>query len=621
MTRDSKLLTRKLGSCFWSRHNRRENKIQLNMDASPAESTGNKVCPGHGVVFDDLPRAHIDHYLVALVFPPLLEETVSSSLPDFRHVKTFTKTATMTLNDASRVPRAISVPFKGIGVPVALRVEVGPTGPYQGDSRGSQDHEGPGPGPTAHEKGAGPQLPRLLGLPDDRRLRTPVDSFLSRHPAVTLVTTPRGSDTSVAYKRRRDATPCPEKARVAFGSAQSRAVLPLAGLKGGTSRLANLALRTTDALHRLGPGAYSADNLGALYDVLNKVTSKYGPCARTALRFRDVDQHLPAPNAYQQLDLGDQPAAPCAAAPFNTTTGRRALVSSDTPGPGSYSPGAFSLPGLPVTVVCGAGEGPGRCDGCLQDLPPGVEFWALEAGAAAVAGAGMQGQAPARGSLLCQACMLAARRQPRDLARFTRWQLDAFRKSRDCSDIHRHEGTKAKILLVDPKTVAKRRRKEAYLAKYFRDHTVVDPDYMPGTEPARLTEQDEQRVPIQDDFCCLHEAFNSFNKDQMSFGLRLPSDLIYNTMKRCALDFHPSLSSSLRTTAERSSSLRSAADVRRRSSTGPAPAPAPALQALMAAHRSARSATRAAAAASSPGQSRKGSASHVTGREDDAPSS
>lgn len=60
-------------------------------------------------------------------------------------------------------------------------------------------------------------------------------------------------------------------------------------------------------------------------------------------------------------------------------------------------------------------------------------------------------------------------------------------KSRDCSDIHRHEGTKAKICLVDPKTVAKRRRKEAYLSRYFRDHVVVEPDFMPGTEPAKLS--------------------------------------------------------------------------------------------------------------------------------------
>ena len=64
----------------------------------------------------------------------------------------------------------------------------------------------------------------------------------------------------------------------------------------------------------------------------------------------------------------------------------------------------------------------------------------------------------------------------------------ASQKTRDCSDIHRHEGTRAKIFLVDPATVEKRRRKEAYLAKYFRDHMVVDPDYIPGTEPAKLSE-------------------------------------------------------------------------------------------------------------------------------------
>ncbi|XP_026291634.1 uncharacterized protein LOC113216117 isoform X2 [Frankliniella occidentalis] len=389
-----------------------------------------------------------------------------------------------------------------------------------------------------------------------------------------------------------------EQARVAFGSAQSRAVMPLAGLKGGASRLANLALRTTDALRDLGPAAYHAANLGALYDVLHKVTSKrgVGPGARTALRFREVDQHLPAPNTYQVV-LGGLSGAPCAV-PFNTNTTRTALVCSDTPGPGSYSPGAFNLPGVPVAVRCGAGEGPGRCEGCLQELPAGVEFWALDAAV----------QGLARGCVLCQACMLGARRQPRDLARYTRWQLDAFRKTRDCSDIHRHEGTKAKILLVDPKTVAKRRRKEAYLAKYFRDHTVVDPDFMPGTEPAKLTEGEQARgVPRKDDFCCLHEAFNSFNKDHMSFGLRLPSDLIYNTMKRCALDFHPSLSSSLRTTTERSSSLKS--DGRRRSGGSRA------LHSL----KSSGATQSEHGGASTADQSRRESTTHVTGREGESP--
>ena len=62
-----------------------------------------------------------------------------------------------------------------------------------------------------------------------------------------------------------------EQARVAFGSAQSRAFMPLAGLRGSASRLANLAMRTTDNLHHLGPAAYSTANQGALCDVLNKV--------------------------------------------------------------------------------------------------------------------------------------------------------------------------------------------------------------------------------------------------------------------------------------------------------------------------------------------------------------
>ncbi|KAJ1530773.1 hypothetical protein ONE63_005626 [Megalurothrips usitatus] len=313
--------------------------------------------------------------------------------------------------------------------------------------------------------------------------------------------------------------------------------MPLAGLRGGASRLANLALRATDGLHHVGPGAYSAASCGALYETLNKVTSTrgVGPGARTALRFRDLDQHLPAPNTYQTVCRA--PPSP-SKVPFNTASFRKPLAVSNTPGPGSYSPGAFSLPGVPVAVRCGAGEGPGRCEGCLQELAPGVEFWACD----------QPVQGLPRGSVMCQACMLRARKTlPGQLARFSRWQLDAFKKCRDCSDIHRHEGTRAKILLVDPKTVAKRRRKEAYLSKYFRDLLVRGPDLVAGTEPATLTEAELQvyRAPAPD-FCCLHEAFNSFNRDRMSFGLRasLPSGLFYNTYKRCALDFDPSSTSS-----------------------------------------------------------------------------
>lgn len=71
-----------------------------------------------------------------------------------------------------------------------------------------------------------------------------------------------------------------EKARVAFGSAQSRVVGPLAGLRAGASRLANLAVRATDTLVDLGPAAYTVANLGALYDTFNKVRAHRTPPPR-----------------------------------------------------------------------------------------------------------------------------------------------------------------------------------------------------------------------------------------------------------------------------------------------------------------------------------------------------
>lgn len=51
--------------------------------------------------------------------------------------------------------------------------------------------------------------------------------------------------------------------------------------------------------------------------------------------------------------------------------------------------------------------------------------------------------------------------------KYTRSYLQSFRKVRDCSNIHNHEGTNARLMLKTEKDLKKQRFREAYMSLYF----------------------------------------------------------------------------------------------------------------------------------------------------------
>ncbi|KAG7198213.1 hypothetical protein KM043_005621 [Ampulex compressa] len=67
---------------------------------------------------------------------------------------------------------------------------------------------------------------------------------------------------------------------------------------------------------------------------------------------------------------------------------------------------------------------------------------------------------------LCRICMT---KEFQEQGQFKRVELKCFNKIRDCSSIHSHEGTNAKMWLMNPSDVAKWIRREAYLAAYFKN--------------------------------------------------------------------------------------------------------------------------------------------------------
>ncbi|EZA51785.1 hypothetical protein X777_09542 [Ooceraea biroi] len=67
---------------------------------------------------------------------------------------------------------------------------------------------------------------------------------------------------------------------------------------------------------------------------------------------------------------------------------------------------------------------------------------------------------------LCRTCMTKEFQQQ---VKFKRQELALFHKIRDCSTIHIHEGTDAKVWLMHPALVKQWTRRETYLSAYLKD--------------------------------------------------------------------------------------------------------------------------------------------------------
>ncbi|XP_043482464.1 uncharacterized protein LOC122511354 isoform X2 [Leptopilina heterotoma] len=147
-------------------------------------------------------------------------------------------------------------------------------------------------------------------------------------------------------------------------------------------------------------------------------------------------------------------------APFSSSSRRKSFLMNKNPGPGLYNPyekersiafnhsfGGRKKIQFPVEIKC-CSQNNDTCKIC-EEKPLG-DYWHRK-----------------NKVFLCRQCMLE---EQKNHSKFTRKELSQFSKLRDCSGIHLHEGTTAKIWLVHPKQIIKSVRKEAYLSCFFESN-------------------------------------------------------------------------------------------------------------------------------------------------------
>ncbi|XP_015117827.1 uncharacterized protein LOC107041687 [Diachasma alloeum] len=246
-----------------------------------------------------------------------------------------------------------------------------------------------------------------------------------------------------------------EQQKICFGSGKSRDI----GLKRGMN--AFMRFYVPEDFPNTGPGRY--DVLGAFKAVTSKPCAKsfsrkgYGGLGRFAVSITHTEDY-PAPCEY------NVPSFPAKVkemkAPFSSTAKRKTFDTNRNPGPGLYrnitpirrriifdhSFGGSVKLRLGVEIKC-CKRNTDICGVC--DENPIGDYWHLN-----------------NRMYLCRGCMTIERQRPR---KHTKKELNNFRKIRDCSMIHSHEGTDAKIWRMHPGVIQKWSQKEAYLCSYFKD--------------------------------------------------------------------------------------------------------------------------------------------------------
>ncbi|XP_076177309.1 uncharacterized protein LOC143151752 isoform X2 [Ptiloglossa arizonensis] len=144
--------------------------------------------------------------------------------------------------------------------------------------------------------------------------------------------------------------------------------------------------------------------------------------------------------------------------PFESNSKRHTFVYNTNPGPGMYvsakregitfehSFGGRVKMKLGVDLKCCSGN-IDICQICGKRLIN--DYWYLE-----------------NEIFLCQLCMNTEYEKQ---TKYKKTQLKLFRKIRNCSIIHQHEGTTAKIWLMDFKIIEQWIQREAYLSAYLKE--------------------------------------------------------------------------------------------------------------------------------------------------------
>ncbi|XP_050582354.1 uncharacterized protein LOC126918476 [Bombus affinis] len=144
--------------------------------------------------------------------------------------------------------------------------------------------------------------------------------------------------------------------------------------------------------------------------------------------------------------------------PFDSSSKRQTFVDNTTPGPGMYvsikrkgptlkhSFGGSVKMNLGVNLKC-CNRNTDICKIC--GTKPLGDYWHFK-----------------NEIFLCRPCMI---KEYEKETKFKQRELEQFHKIRDCSIMHQHETTTAKIWLMHPRRAVQWIHKEAYLSSYFNE--------------------------------------------------------------------------------------------------------------------------------------------------------
>eukprot|EP00111_Clytia_hemisphaerica_P005070 TCONS_00014592-protein len=244
---------------------------------------------------------------------------------------------------------------------------------------------------------------------------------------------------------------------VSFGTTLSRELLPL---KTPHTKAGNeMCLR---GVPNLGPGSYKNDETSSfIHELELKPTCKkgYSLGARTAQRFLEFREDFPGPPSFQEI-ISKPREFTADKKPFRSGSSRFPLIKLESlPGPGTYEHnvgrnrkvqfhGSFGGPQTlrtSIQTICSSDVTKTPCCRCSTD--PVGDYYMNKNNVS-----------------MCRGCKEDA---PSNLTDKNKRFWSGFFKVRDCTGIHSHEGTSAKLRLKTDKDIKKQRMRESYFSLYY----------------------------------------------------------------------------------------------------------------------------------------------------------
>lgn len=241
---------------------------------------------------------------------------------------------------------------------------------------------------------------------------------------------------------------------VSFGTSADRPCFPE---KTANDKFGNQMTPFT-GVKDVGPGQYENHETTAFVNNHPPLSKKgYSMGARTEKReFYSSEVRAPSPTHYQDVE---RPFVKPSLNPFNMSSNRfKKTHKIVDPGPGAYEHDVernrnvqmlHSFGGrvktIPhVHIKCSVYNEEKACENCNQK--PNGDFYQLKS------------------SVLCNRCFEYNYKWQE---KYSRAYLSTFKKARDCSFIHEHDGTTAAVQKISDKELRKLKQKEAYLSLYW----------------------------------------------------------------------------------------------------------------------------------------------------------